>query len=168
VGIRCADHATPSICKKLALTSPKSGGRLVGIVRLRTKSNGVQFFFLVQRNVPLPSSKSKSIPGKQTRKQAIDCLFVQWKKNVVCVFRSGSASSRQYSVKSQKIAIFIPRNSSLIFICTIPSLMFRPTQIYWLYLLKNKRQNIQNTNLTVMRIDNKINQSNIKVGMKIT
>jgi hypothetical protein len=26
-GIRCADHATPSIRKKLALTSPTSGGR---------------------------------------------------------------------------------------------------------------------------------------------
>jgi hypothetical protein len=25
-GIRCADHATPSISKKLALTSPTSGG----------------------------------------------------------------------------------------------------------------------------------------------
>jgi hypothetical protein len=38
VGIRCADHATPSNCKKLALTSPTSGGRSVGIVRLRTKA----------------------------------------------------------------------------------------------------------------------------------
>jgi hypothetical protein len=31
-GIRCADHATPSIRKKLALTSSTSGGRSVGIV----------------------------------------------------------------------------------------------------------------------------------------
>jgi hypothetical protein len=38
VGIRCADHATPSISKKLALTSPTSGGRSVRIVRLRTKA----------------------------------------------------------------------------------------------------------------------------------
>jgi hypothetical protein len=30
-GIRCADHATPPIRKKLALTSPTSGGRSVGI-----------------------------------------------------------------------------------------------------------------------------------------
>jgi hypothetical protein len=37
----CADHATPSIRKKLALTSPTSGGRSVCIVRLRTKSHGV-------------------------------------------------------------------------------------------------------------------------------
>jgi hypothetical protein len=43
VGIRCADHATPSIRKKLALTSPTSGGRSVGIVRLRTKRHGVFF-----------------------------------------------------------------------------------------------------------------------------
>jgi hypothetical protein len=40
-GIRCADHATPSIRKKLALTSPTSGGLSVGIVRLRTKGHGV-------------------------------------------------------------------------------------------------------------------------------
>jgi hypothetical protein len=38
VGIRCADHATPSVGKKLALTSPTCGGRSVGIVRLRTKA----------------------------------------------------------------------------------------------------------------------------------
>jgi hypothetical protein len=37
MGIRCADHVTPSIRKNLTLTSPRSGGRLVGIVRLRTK-----------------------------------------------------------------------------------------------------------------------------------
>jgi hypothetical protein len=41
VGIRCADHATPSIRKKLALISPTSGDGSVGIVRLRTKSHGV-------------------------------------------------------------------------------------------------------------------------------
>jgi hypothetical protein len=40
-GIRCADHATPSIRKKLAPTSPTSGGRSVGIVRLHTKGHGV-------------------------------------------------------------------------------------------------------------------------------
>jgi hypothetical protein len=42
-GIRCADHATSSIRKKLALTSPTGGGRSVGIVRLRTKGHEVQF-----------------------------------------------------------------------------------------------------------------------------
>jgi hypothetical protein len=40
VGIRCADHAT-LYQQKLALTSPTSGGRSVGIVRLRTESHGV-------------------------------------------------------------------------------------------------------------------------------
>jgi hypothetical protein len=38
VEIRCADDATPSIRKKLAETSPASGGRSVGIVRLLTKA----------------------------------------------------------------------------------------------------------------------------------
>jgi hypothetical protein len=40
-GIRCAGHTTPSIRKKLALTSPTSGGRSIGIGRLRTKGHGV-------------------------------------------------------------------------------------------------------------------------------
>jgi hypothetical protein len=44
MAIRCADHATPSITKKLALTLPKSGGRSVGIVRLRTKAMEFSFF----------------------------------------------------------------------------------------------------------------------------
>jgi hypothetical protein len=39
--IRCADHVTPSIRKKLALASLTSGGRSVAIVRLRTTSHGV-------------------------------------------------------------------------------------------------------------------------------
>jgi hypothetical protein len=46
VGIRYADHATPSIRKKLALTSPTSGGRSVGIDRLRTKATEFSFFIL--------------------------------------------------------------------------------------------------------------------------
>jgi hypothetical protein len=47
-GIRCADHATPSIRKMLALTSPTSGGRSVGVVRLRTKGHGVfSFSYLI-------------------------------------------------------------------------------------------------------------------------
>jgi hypothetical protein len=41
VRIHCADHATPSIRKKLALTSPTCGGRSVGIVRLRAKTTEV-------------------------------------------------------------------------------------------------------------------------------
>jgi hypothetical protein len=45
VGIRCADHATPSTRKKLALTSPTSGGRSVDIVRLRTTATEFSFSF---------------------------------------------------------------------------------------------------------------------------
>jgi hypothetical protein len=42
--ICCADRATPSTCKKLALTSPTSGGRLVGIVRLRITATEFSLF----------------------------------------------------------------------------------------------------------------------------
>jgi hypothetical protein len=45
VGIRCADHATPSIHKKLALNSPTSGGRSVGIVRLLNKATEFSLVF---------------------------------------------------------------------------------------------------------------------------
>jgi hypothetical protein len=38
VGIHDADHVTPPIRKKLALTSPTSGDRSVGIVRLQTEA----------------------------------------------------------------------------------------------------------------------------------
>jgi hypothetical protein len=38
VGIRHADHVAPSIRKKLAITSPTSGGRSVGIVSSRTQT----------------------------------------------------------------------------------------------------------------------------------
>jgi hypothetical protein len=38
VGIRHADHVAPSIRKMLAITSPTSGGRSVGIVRSRTQT----------------------------------------------------------------------------------------------------------------------------------
>jgi hypothetical protein len=41
--IRCADHATPSTLKRLALTSPTSGGRSFGIVRLRTTATEFSF-----------------------------------------------------------------------------------------------------------------------------
>jgi hypothetical protein len=44
-GIGCADHTTPSIRKNLALTLPTSGGRSVGIVRLRTEDHGVYPLF---------------------------------------------------------------------------------------------------------------------------
>jgi hypothetical protein len=38
VGISHADHVAPSISKKLAITSPKNGGRSVGIVRSQTQA----------------------------------------------------------------------------------------------------------------------------------
>jgi hypothetical protein len=38
VGIRHADHVTPSIRKKLAIISPTSGGLSVSIVRSRTQA----------------------------------------------------------------------------------------------------------------------------------
>jgi hypothetical protein len=44
VGIRHADDMAPSSRKKLALTSPTSGGRSVGIVRLRIEA--MEFFCL--------------------------------------------------------------------------------------------------------------------------
>jgi hypothetical protein len=43
VGIRHADHVAPSIRKKLAITSPTSGGRSVGIVRSRTQTMEFSF-----------------------------------------------------------------------------------------------------------------------------
>jgi hypothetical protein len=47
MGIRHADHVAPSIRKKLALTSLTSGGRSVGIVRLRTEATEFLFFYLL-------------------------------------------------------------------------------------------------------------------------
>jgi hypothetical protein len=46
-GIRCTDHATPLYPQKLALISPTSGGRSVGIVRSRTEATEVFFFFAI-------------------------------------------------------------------------------------------------------------------------
>jgi hypothetical protein len=58
VGIRHADDVAPSIRKKLAITSPTSGGRSVGIVRSRTQA--MEFFLLctvwLQMNVQLSLS----------------------------------------------------------------------------------------------------------------
>jgi hypothetical protein len=42
-GIRQADHVAPYIRKKLALTSPTSGGRSVSIVRSRTQATEFSF-----------------------------------------------------------------------------------------------------------------------------
>jgi hypothetical protein len=43
IGIRHADHVAPSIRKKLAITSPTSGGRSVGIVRSGTQA--MEFYY---------------------------------------------------------------------------------------------------------------------------
>jgi hypothetical protein len=45
VGIRHADHVAPSMLHKLAITSPTSGGRSVGIVRSRTQTMEFLLFF---------------------------------------------------------------------------------------------------------------------------
>jgi hypothetical protein len=47
VGIRHADHVALSIRKKLAITSPTSGGRSVGLVRSRTQTMEFVFLFVV-------------------------------------------------------------------------------------------------------------------------
>jgi hypothetical protein len=60
VGIRCTDQATPSIGKKLALTSPTSGGHSVGIIRLRTNSHEVFIYCWVATILQI----SKTISNK--------------------------------------------------------------------------------------------------------
>jgi hypothetical protein len=45
VGIRCADHVTPSTRKSRNYFTD-SGGHLVGIVRLRTKATEFSFFLV--------------------------------------------------------------------------------------------------------------------------
>jgi hypothetical protein len=47
VGTRCADHATTLHQQMLALTSPTSDGRSIGIVRLLNKIHGVFFLATV-------------------------------------------------------------------------------------------------------------------------
>jgi hypothetical protein len=47
VGIRNVDHVASSIRKKLAITSPTSGGRSVGIVRSRTQTMEFSFNVVV-------------------------------------------------------------------------------------------------------------------------
>jgi hypothetical protein len=48
-GIRHAHHVAPSIGQKLALTSPTSGGRSVGVVRSRSQATDlvICFFFVL-------------------------------------------------------------------------------------------------------------------------
>jgi hypothetical protein len=58
VGIRHADHVATSIRKKLAITSPTSGGRSVGIVRSRTQT--MEFSFLVYVGILLDDLKTST------------------------------------------------------------------------------------------------------------
>jgi hypothetical protein len=46
VGIRRADYAIPLYPPKLALTSPTSGGRSIGIVRSRTQATEFVLFVI--------------------------------------------------------------------------------------------------------------------------
>jgi hypothetical protein len=59
VGIRHAVHVAPFIRKKLALTSLTSGGRSVGIVRLRTEATE---FFYTRENQWASSSSCILVP----------------------------------------------------------------------------------------------------------
>jgi hypothetical protein len=47
MGIHCSDHVTPLYPQRLALTSPTSGGRSVGIVRSRTQATEFSFSFFL-------------------------------------------------------------------------------------------------------------------------
>jgi hypothetical protein len=49
VGIRHADHVVLSISKKVAITSPRSGGRSVGIVRSRTQTKVFSFYTISRK-----------------------------------------------------------------------------------------------------------------------
>jgi hypothetical protein len=68
VGIRCADHATPSLRKSLALTLPASGGRSVGIVRLRAKSTEFSFSFSFIRDIT--ASEKSNMPASEKQEQS--------------------------------------------------------------------------------------------------
>ena len=73
MGNRCADHLTPSIRRKLALTSPTGGGRSVGIVRSRTKATEFSFM-LVHPTVPESVRKEKFFGHKR------DEVTDEWRK----------------------------------------------------------------------------------------
>jgi hypothetical protein len=59
VGIRCADHVTPST-RKSRHYFVDSGGRSVGIVRLRTKATEFSFYFKGDTQTHVPDSKAIS------------------------------------------------------------------------------------------------------------
>jgi hypothetical protein len=66
VGIRCADHATPSTRKRLALTSPTSGGRSVGIVRLRTTATEFSLVYNYCYSTEVQAARRLVLTGRQS------------------------------------------------------------------------------------------------------
>jgi hypothetical protein len=63
-GIRCADHTTPLYPQKLALTSPTSGGRSVGV--LDSQTTATEFFFFTFVSVDF-------LPRQSTVEQITSC-----------------------------------------------------------------------------------------------
>jgi hypothetical protein len=64
LGIRHTDHVAPSIRKKLAITSPTSGGRSVGVVRSRTQTMEFVFIFLIQKCECIQTTVVKNVESK--------------------------------------------------------------------------------------------------------
>jgi hypothetical protein len=70
MGIHCADHAIPLYQLKLTLTSSAGCGRLVSIVRLRTKTTEFSLYILTRSNC-------SAIANSHTQ-QILSLLSVQW------------------------------------------------------------------------------------------
>jgi hypothetical protein len=70
VGTRCADHAIPLSPQKLALTSSKIGGPLVGIVCSRTQATefSLAFFRAVRHTVAALSPGTEPLGAPLDRK----------------------------------------------------------------------------------------------------
>jgi hypothetical protein len=81
VGIRHADHVALSIRKKLAITSPTSGGRLVGIVRSRTHT--MEFLSIISSRSALEIAGMSSSGSSQRYKvlqSTLSCAETQMQK----------------------------------------------------------------------------------------
>jgi hypothetical protein len=72
IGIRHADHVAHSIRKKLAITSPTSGGRSVGVVCSRTQTMEFFFFFHTSTHAVCASAEINLI--------STSCLFQNWRE----------------------------------------------------------------------------------------
>jgi hypothetical protein len=65
--------------QKLAITSPTSGGRSVGIVRLRTKGHGVQFFLVLLNTYIIEKCNSgKNLLIWKRAEHVISCTYFTW------------------------------------------------------------------------------------------